>query len=208
SFFTLSTGDLSRSPEAPYQFLDVALDRTRLSVPAPTIELWDRRLELMHHYSLVTANTFSIRPEMQRVWRITIPEIGYSFPFVMQGILAVAAVHKAYLTPLERAAYLDLAISHQNAGLEWFRAGLHTINEDNWKRFFCFASLVVLYVASVPLCVHKQQPETEPEFLGSLCLCGGYGRSSNRTRRSSVARTWRPWPPLLRPSTPAVQLRV
>ena len=43
---------------------------------------------------------------MQYVWRVTIPEIGYQSPTLMHGLLAAAAMHKAYLLP--RAAAQDV----------------------------------------------------------------------------------------------------
>ncbi|KAH0426444.1 C6 zinc finger domain-containing protein [Colletotrichum camelliae] len=119
--------------------------------PAPTIEIWGRGLELMHHYTLSTGNSLAIRPDMQYVWRVNLPEIGYACPFVMHGILTISALHKAYLIPPERETYLDLATAHQNAGLEGFRAELHNINDTNWQTFFSFASIVVMYVSSVPV---------------------------------------------------------
>ncbi|KAK1569912.1 uncharacterized protein LY79DRAFT_653710 [Colletotrichum navitas] len=146
--FTQSTS--SSSPETPYQFLDVVISHAEPTPQQPTIKLWGHGLELMHHYTLHTANTISLRHKTQHVWRVIVPEIGYDCPFVAHGILAMAALHKAYLLPPERDRYLDLATSHLDAGLEGFRALLHTIDETNWQPFFCFATLVTFYVACVP----------------------------------------------------------
>ncbi|KAK1958762.1 hypothetical protein LY78DRAFT_647092 [Colletotrichum sublineola] len=147
------------SPEAPYQFLDVAVGRSRLIPQPPTIDLWGHGLELMHHYALHTADTISLRPDIQHVWRVIVPEIGYDCPFVVHGVLAMAALHKAHLLPSQRDRYLDLATSHQNAGLEGFRALLHTIDDINWQPFFCFASLVTMYAAYVPPCAGEEDGE-------------------------------------------------
>ncbi|GJC84866.1 hypothetical protein ColLi_07704 [Colletotrichum liriopes] len=156
------------STEAPYQFLDVAIDNSRGTPQAPTIELWGHGLELMHHYVLHTANTMSIRPDMQHVWRAVMPEIGYDCPFVMHGILTIAALHKGYLIPSERDKYLDLAASHQNAGLEAFRALLHTVDDNNWIPFFCFASLILFYVASDPVRMNKEHSLEDSPDVTSL----------------------------------------
>jgi hypothetical protein len=178
-------------------------------MPAPTIEFWDRRLELMHHYSLVTVNTLSIRPEMQHVWRITIPEIGYSFPFVMQGILAVAAVHKAYLTPPWSGPRTSTSRSPtRTRGSRGSGRGCTLSTRITGSASSALARSSSSTSPPCPCACTSGSPKPSQNFWGSLSLCGGHGRSSNRTRRSSVARTWRPWPPLLRPSNPAVQLRV
>ncbi|KAF5492277.1 hypothetical protein CGCS363_v010674 [Colletotrichum siamense] len=139
-------------------------DRTRMIPSAPTIAIWGRGLELMHHYTLATADSLAVRPDMQYVWRVNLPEIGYACPFVMHGILTLSALHKAYLIPPERETYLDLATAHQNAGLEGFRSELHNINDTNWQTFFSFASIVVMYVSSVPVRMGNET-ETIPNIL-------------------------------------------
>ncbi|OBR09903.1 C6 zinc finger domain-containing protein [Colletotrichum higginsianum IMI 349063] len=154
-----------QSPEAPNHFLDVLIHRSRPVPQAPTIELWGHGLELMHHYTLHTANTMSLKPEMQYVWRVAIPEIGYECPFVMHGILAIAALHKAYLLPPERDRYLDLATSHQTAGLEGFRAVLQTLDDSNWESVFCFASITLLHVSFHPV---RKSTDHDAELLPDI----------------------------------------
>ncbi|KAI3540418.1 hypothetical protein CSPX01_08330 [Colletotrichum filicis] len=175
------------SPEAPYNFLDAAIDHDRLHSPAPSIGHWGHGLELMHHFTLVTANSLSVRPDMQHVWRVTMPEIGYDCPFVMHGILTIAALHKAYLIPSARDKYLDLATSHQTAGLEGFRTQLHTVNDTNWKPFFCFASLVVFYVASLPVRM-GQDLDSEPDIMGVFIFVRGI-RAILEPYQTKIVRT-------------------
>lgn len=78
----------------------------------PAAVNFGRGLELMHHYSAASSDTLALRADMQHVWRMTIPEIAYQSPMLMHGILAVAAMHKAYLLPSRRRTYLDLAAFH------------------------------------------------------------------------------------------------
>lgn len=104
----------------------------------------------MHHYSVETCNTISLRLDMQYVWKIVIPETAYSIPFVMHGILALSAVHKAYLMPNERNMYLDIAANHQSSGLAEYRVALQELSENNWESVLCFSSLLIIYVCSLP----------------------------------------------------------
>ena len=60
---------------------------------------WGLDLELMHHYCTVTCNTMALREDSRHVWRVVIPTEGYANKYVMHGILAVAAVHRAFLYP-------------------------------------------------------------------------------------------------------------
>lgn len=149
----------------------------------------------MHHYTLSTADSLAIRPDVQYIWRVTYVEIGYRSPFVMHGILTMAALHKAYLLPSERETYLDLAASHQNAGLEGFRAALPSMNDTTWETFFTFASIVVLYVASLPVRLGKDSVPNILELFtfvrGMRAVLGPYQTRLHKTKfRAIVHGTW------------------
>jgi hypothetical protein len=118
------------------------------SLPSPPVEFLNHGLELMHHYSTITANTLALRLDMQHVWRMVVPEMSYSTPFLSHGLLSVAALHKAHLLPARRDKYLDLAAYHQTRGMEGFRSIFTSINEENWKPAFCFSSTIVMYAFS------------------------------------------------------------
>ncbi len=87
---------------------------------------------------------------MQHVWQVVFPQEGYAHSFVMHGLLALAAIHKAHLLPERRQTYLALSAYHQNLGLQGFRPLLESITNDNWKPVFCFATIIVCYVSSLP----------------------------------------------------------
>ncbi|KAK7408412.1 hypothetical protein QQX98_009397 [Neonectria punicea] len=118
--------------------------------PLPMHELWSKDFELMHHYCTVTADTLSIRREMRHVWRVVIPREGYQHPFVMHGLLAIAATHKAYLIPNSRKKYLALSDFHQTVGSEGFRCTLTNDCLESRGALFCFASVVVLFMFTLP----------------------------------------------------------
>lgn len=109
-----------------------------------------RELELMHHYSINTSNSLALREDLRYVWRVVVPQEGYDNPFVLHGILAVAAVHKAQLVPSARQTYLNLGTYYQSVGLEAFRTVMQSVDKDSWKPFFFFASSVILYACLLP----------------------------------------------------------
>ncbi|KAF5025789.1 hypothetical protein F66182_2122 [Fusarium sp. NRRL 66182] len=119
--------------------------------PFPPQELWTRDCELMHHYCTVTADSLSIRKDLTYVWAVAIPRLGYRDPFVMHGILAIAAAHKAYLVPASRRIYLQLADYHQTLGSEGYRRQLQNFDLSNWMPVFGFASVVVLHMLTLPM---------------------------------------------------------
>lgn len=148
---------------------------------------WVFDMEMMHHYSTVTADTLTRRADMQHVWRIIVPELGYKHPFVLHGLLAITATHKAYLLPSQRDKYLDIAAYHQTLGLEGFRTALFYIGDDNWKPSFCFSSTIVLYVCS--LLAHKAaESDTISEVLKLFVLIRGF-RSILLPCQAEVAAT-------------------
>jgi len=111
---------------------------------------WAKDLELMHHFCAITANTLATREDLRYTWRVTVPREGYSNPFLMHGILSMAALHRAYLYPAKAEEYLRLSAYHQSSGLKDFQKLLLNIQQDNWKAVFCFASMVVIYVSALP----------------------------------------------------------
>ncbi|KAI3572447.1 hypothetical protein IWW34DRAFT_762328 [Fusarium oxysporum f. sp. albedinis] len=129
--------------------LGVMLDADRVS-PKPLNTEWSRDLELMHHYSTITCNTLTLREDMQDIWTVIIPKIGYSHPFVMHGLLAISALHKSYLIPSKREIYLEVSAYHQSLGLEGFRPFLLEITKHNWKPAFCYATIEAVYSCSLP----------------------------------------------------------
>ncbi|KAF5531892.1 sterol uptake control 2 [Fusarium phyllophilum] len=112
------------------------------------LDFQDHGLELMHHYSTITANTLALRLDMQHIWRMVLPEMSYNAPFLSHRLLSVAALHKAHLLPARRDKYLDLAAYHQTRGMEGFRSVYPSIGEKNWHHAFCFSSTIVIYVFS------------------------------------------------------------
>ena len=78
------------------------------------------------------------------------PQEGYRNPWVMHGILSVAALHKAYLAPNQRKTYLALSDYHQTIGSEDFRLQLAKLTRENWSPVFSFASTIPLYMMCSP----------------------------------------------------------
>ncbi|KAF5677442.1 sterol uptake control 2 [Fusarium circinatum] len=117
-------------------------------MPGASLDFQDHSLELMHHYSTITANTLALRLDMQHIWRMVLPEMSYNAPFFSHSLLSIAALHKVHLLPARRDKYLDLAAYHQTRGMEGFRSIFHNIDERNWHPAFCFSSTIIIYAFS------------------------------------------------------------
>ncbi|KAI5459415.1 hypothetical protein BGZ63DRAFT_360577 [Mariannaea sp. PMI_226] len=147
---TPSSSDANAAP-SPTPSAHAALAAASEQIaPFPPHELMSKDFELLHHYTTVTAEAMCVRKEMTHVWRICIPRVGYQYPFVMHGVLAVSAAHKAYLMPNNRKTYLALSDYHQTVGSEGFRSELQNIRPEIGMPLFSFASVVVLYMYTLP----------------------------------------------------------
>lgn len=112
----------------------------------------DRTAELMHHWCTVTADTVATSEDQRVAWKVLIPRQGYEHQFVMDALLCVAALHRAYLSPILRATYLDVSARYQVLASEAFRAFLPGVTAENmrWKPVLCFARIIGLYIMCMP----------------------------------------------------------
>jgi hypothetical protein len=107
-------------------------------------------LELLHHFTWSTSLTLYDSPEIKRLWQVTTPCIAVRHPFLMHGILAMAAMHLHRLKPELGESYLIKAARHQSLSLAAFRQELGDIHENNYKALFLFAGLLVHYSFASP----------------------------------------------------------
>ncbi|RSM14145.1 hypothetical protein CDV31_005481 [Fusarium ambrosium] len=123
-------------------------------------------LTLMHHFCTSTCYSLAQRKDLQHVWQVVVPGEAREHPFILHGVLAMAALHKAYLSPPDqRAPYIDMSAFHQFLGLEGFTACLSDVNKDNWRPVYCFSSMVILYVCCLPLRSSSTPPTPISAFL-------------------------------------------
>lgn len=81
--------------------------------------------ELMYHYGTNTAcGQLGAREAILTLWRHYIPKQALTHVFLMHGLLALAALHLAYLNPKAQVRYLQLCDKHQSVALQQFRTVL------------------------------------------------------------------------------------
>ena len=73
----------------------------------------------------------------------------------MQGILAVAALHLAYLRPDKQEHYRQVAVQHQDLALNSFRSIMPIISQSNCHAFFALSSLIVVFAFASPRTVNS-----------------------------------------------------
>lgn len=105
---------------------------------------WISDLELMHHYSTITFATFPASQGALDLFRLELPRVALSHPYLMHQILAVSALHLADLRPGSRHAFLLRASRHQNLSLSGMRTALSDdITEQNCDALFATSAILM-----------------------------------------------------------------
>jgi hypothetical protein len=130
--------------------------------------------ELMHHYTLYASKTFARRPQMQEIWQVVVPELAYSYEFLMHGILGLSALHLASIKPERYSHYLAGAGFHMSLGLRSYRRILLSPSRDNCYALFCFSSLIMIYIHGSPTELSESRTARGLDsIIELLSLCRG-----------------------------------
>ncbi|KAJ5278889.1 hypothetical protein N7478_004261 [Penicillium angulare] len=118
----------------------------------------------MDHFELIlqwinhTHRLLARNEETRKVWEMLVLQEGLKEPFLMHGILALSALHLAYLRQDgRRVMWLDLAIAHKNTALSMFTAQLQNIALSNAKAMMAFASLAFAFSLASVLNVDSEE---------------------------------------------------
>ncbi|KAH6716472.1 hypothetical protein BKA61DRAFT_548488 [Leptodontidium sp. MPI-SDFR-AT-0119] len=108
-------------------------------------------LNLMHHYS--TAKFLPLAPNgaETEIWQKLAPEEAFKHRFLLYGILAIAALHKAYFYPDTAPENTLLAMQHYTTAISLFRPVLTNIRPDNAVAAFMLSGLVVCISWALPM---------------------------------------------------------
>ncbi|KOC16744.1 putative C6 transcription factor [Aspergillus flavus AF70] len=118
---------------------------------AVSSELHIPDLELLHHYTTSTAYTFSLHPLLQTFWRVEVPRIGFTAPYTLRAILAISALHLAFLRPEKMQFYITQASTHHEAALKLATPEMANISPDNSAPLFLLSALSSFISCAKPL---------------------------------------------------------
>jgi hypothetical protein len=123
-------------------------------------------MRLLHHWT--TKGYIALHPNLAKrsdLWQNPMIELGFEHTFLLHGILALSAVHKAsFLLPVDRQALLLQADVHISQALDTMRKHLETPSEEKAIPMFVLSSVLLTYnFGSV-----QEKPE---DPVGSLHHC-------------------------------------
>ena len=105
-----------------------------------------QHIELMNYYDVHTYLTLSKNPILVSLWKEVVPKHAFKHPFLLQGLLAIAAQHKLHhdKNHMESAVLIDTANRYQQEALATYIHLLNDITEDNCHALFAFSQVIVL----------------------------------------------------------------
>lgn len=112
-------------------------------------------LELLHHFTISTSRELSGSRYIQEIWQNTAPQVAFSQPFLMHGILSISALHIAHLRSAASGNYHNLAMEHYTSALRLLRTTLNDIRSDNAVPAFLLSGLLV--------CISSAMPQDPPQ---------------------------------------------
>jgi hypothetical protein len=107
-------------------------------------------LELLHHYSISTYLTLSSDPVIRNYFLVNVPQLGFSHPYVLYSILALAASHLAHFRPEARQCYYAEATARHTAATSMAAPLLSDISATNSIPMYCF-SILTMFISFASL---------------------------------------------------------
>jgi hypothetical protein len=102
----------------------------------------------MHHYTAMTANTFSDNTQQNFTWQVEIPSIAYDAPYLMDAILAVSALHLRALQPNDRSL-VSASHSYMASALSQYSALLSEgLTANNAEALFSTSALIAFQASA------------------------------------------------------------
>ncbi|KAK9545449.1 hypothetical protein V6000_009861 [Aspergillus fumigatus] len=156
-----------RQLECIYQSSASGVDSQRASTPREMIDTkpqeWPmstRMLEmrLMHHYLTKTYHTLHQGKIDATHFQTVVPEMATSHPFLLDSLLALTALHLAFLNPADKRPWMEAALKYQNQACSVFSRVLVDISPENCGPAFICAVFILLCATAYPCVAGDTHP--------------------------------------------------
>jgi hypothetical protein len=166
----------------------------------------------MAHYVSSTCSTMvnvtRDGEEDTHVWREVIPDEALHHTFLMEGILALSALHYADKNASLRWRYTEIAIHYQNSALRRYHQALDSINSANDGALFAYSIIVSILALAFPNVCQEPTASSHIDSVTTLIgLLQGIGLIVQATdlpiQNGKYAAIFGPYPPTHPPPTPS-----
>jgi hypothetical protein len=103
-------------------------------------------MALLHHWTISTSHHIYKNSALSVTFQLNFPQIAFEHPFVMQALLALTALHIAYLEPEQRLSHAAEASRYHSLSLQGFNEALKHATDETANELFTWSSLNLLYV--------------------------------------------------------------
>ncbi|KAI0401316.1 hypothetical protein F4802DRAFT_580864 [Xylaria palmicola] len=107
-------------------------------------------LELFHHFITSTSLTLACDPNARNFWRVNVPQLGFSHPYVLKGVLSIAALHLARLRPQQKDVLVEQAMMHHTTASSMALPLITTARGENFPPIFHFSMLTTFITFARP----------------------------------------------------------
>jgi hypothetical protein len=136
-------------------------------------------LDLLHHFMTSTYTSLGETVEAQKAWLSPLIDLAFAQPFLMHGILAIAATHLASISPCstDRQRYDVAAAQYHGLALPAFRTAITVIDERSCHAVMAFSHILMITTFALDnrnenLFLVRQKGEDElPDWL--IVIRGG-----------------------------------
>ncbi|KFA54471.1 hypothetical protein S40293_07997 [Stachybotrys chartarum IBT 40293] len=129
-----------------------------------------RQLELMHHYTAYTYLTMTDNPILINLWKEVVPKHAFHHHFLLQGLLATAALHQSHHNrdAVASTQLVEVADHLQQEALAKYITLLTFVNEDNCHALFAFSQLLAGFTFARLTTANETQNEDSGDLLSSI----------------------------------------
>lgn len=118
---------------------------------------------LLHHWTLNVALTLNTDSSLHYLWQSTMVDLGFRHHYLLHGILAVSAVHKATIYPTESESLLVQSTHHINLSLRQFTALLSSPDPTTCVPMFATSSMLAVHTLG------EAQVQEPPDPIMAFC---------------------------------------
>lgn len=109
-----------------------------------------RELDLMHSYSTNTWITICGRSRDIEIWRTAAPREAFEHDFLLDAILGITALHRAFERVDQKSYWAEIALEYQNRALSRFNLLISNITPHTCHAAFAFAVINLFMTVALP----------------------------------------------------------
>jgi len=121
-------------------------------------------LALLHHWTVCTSVDFFKTSELDSLWQVVFPQIGFQYPFVTHAILSLAALHLANIEGTKNSQYVVEATRHHEEALKGFHEVVRHVSVENSEALLAWSLINVIYVFGISKQLSDSPQDSSPSL--------------------------------------------